>query len=58
MQNAGKHQHNKAYFEFKTLIFSSLNTFVKVISNIIFRILSTQASYQISQCVTFVLLHL
>lgn len=58
MQNAGKHQHDKTYFEFKTLIFSSLNKFVKVISNVIFRILSTQTNYQIFWCVTFVLSHL
>ena len=58
MQNTGEHQHNKTHFEFKALIFSLLNTFIKVISNIIFRILSTQASYQIFQCVTFVLSHL
>jgi hypothetical protein len=47
MQNAGEHQHNKNYFEIKTLIFSLLNTFIKVISNVIFRIPSTQTNYQI-----------
>ena len=50
MQNTGEHQHNKTHFEFKALIFSLLNTFIKVISNIIFRIPSTQTNYQIFWC--------
>jgi hypothetical protein len=58
MQNTGEHQHNKTHFEFKALIFSLLNTFIKVISNVIFRIPSTQTNYQIFWCVTFVSLHL
>lgn len=58
MQNTGEHQHNKTRFGFKALIFSLLNTFIKVISNIICRIPSTQTNYQIFWRVTFVLLHL